>query len=265
MKIASIFIFALLTSIAFSAEKNFKITTEKELPNQLGIFREIEFTTSEDQTGTIYAAILNQRYHARLHLYENKIQWFADYLDALSLHHDFIIGINGGFYQTDFTPLGLFIYQGKTIKPLIRSSLLKSCVAIDKNNKILLETDLTQCIKVDNAIQTGPLLIQDGKVNTQLQDMQKKSKSMEDFFSPHKRTLLALTNENQLLMITTSSLSLIDTANFLQNNPDAFGVLKIKIAVNLDGGSSTGMFIRFPDGPFYYHELKHVKTFIFVE
>jgi len=208
---------------------------------------------------------LNQQYHAHLHLHESKVQFFADYIDALSRHHNFIIAINGGFYQPDFTPVGLFKYQGKTIKPLARNSLLKSCVMISENNKIILETNLSQCTKVNDAMQTGPILIQDGKINNDLKRMQKKSKSMEDFFESHKRTLLAVTNENQLLMITTSSLSLMDVANFLQNNPTAFGATKIITAVNLDGGSSTGMFIRFPNEPFYLHELKHVKTFIFVD
>lgn len=88
---------------------------------------------------------------------------------------------------------------------------------------------------------------------------------MKDFFGPHKRTLLALTNQNELLMVTTSQLNLMDLANFLQNYPAAFGANQIKTAVNLDGGSSTGMYIRFPDEPFYFHELKHVKTFIFID
>ncbi len=264
-KILFFIITSLLFSTAFADQNNFKIVRKKELPKQLGIFREIEFTTSNNQTGTIYAATLSQQYQAHLHLHESKIQFFADYIDALSRHHDFIIAINGGFYQPDFTPVGLFKYQGKIIKPLTRSSLLKSCVIINKENKITLETNLSECTKVNNAMQTGPILIQDGKINTELKRMQTKSKSMVDFFDSHKRTLLALTNENQLVMLTTSSLSLMDVANFLQNNPEAFGTSKIKTAVNLDGGSSTGMYVRFPNEPFYFHEIKHVKTFIFVD
>lgn len=264
-KLISFLFTALLYTTAFSAENKFHLVSQKELPNKLGTFREIEFTASNNQTATIYAATLNEKYRAHLHLHESKIQFLADYLDTLSRHHDFSIGMNGGFYQPDFTPVGLFIHQGKVIKPLVHNSLLKICVIVDKNNKIQLETDLDQCVKADNAMQTGPLLIENGKINSKLQGIQKLSGSMKDFFEPHKRTLLALTNQNELLMITTSQLNLMNLVNFLQNNPAAFGVTQIKTAVNLDGGSSTGMYIRFPDEPFYFHELKHVKTFIFID
>lgn len=265
LKIMMICIITLFCVTAFSAGKNFEIMTKKDLPNQLGTFQQIELTTSDNQISTLYAAILNQRYHAYLHLHETKIQFFADYLDTLSQTYPFMIAINGGFYQPDFTPLGLFIYQGKKIKSLMQSSLFTSCVVINKDNKLMIETNVTECLKTDNAMQTGPLLIQNGKINDHLQALQEKSNSIRDFFSPHKRTILALTSENKLILIVTSPLSLIDAANFLQNNPDAFGATRIKVAVNLDGGSSTGMYIRFPDEPFYFHEVKHVKTFIFVE
>lgn len=265
-KALSVFIASLAyISAAFSAENHFKLIVNKPLPNQLGVFREIEFNREDNQTATLYAAILNQNYHAKLYLHESQSQFFADYLDTLSLHNNFIIGINGGFYQPDFTPVGLFTAQGKKIKSLIHSSLLKGCVIINNDKKIELETDLSSCKKATNAMQTGPLLIQNGKINrSSLDALKEKSDSMKDFFGPHKRTLLALTNDNQIIIITTSPLTLIDLAHFLQNYPDAFGITQIKTAVNLDGGSSTGMYIRFQDEPFYLHEIKHVKTFIFI-
>ena len=262
-KIISIIFFILLCRTAFSADENFHVITNKELPNKLGTFREIQFNTSDNQNETLYAALLNQQYNASLHLHESKIQILADYLDELSRHNDFIIGINGGFYQPNFTPAGLFIYKGKKIKRLAHSSLFNACVVINKNNKILLKT-LNQCTETDNVMQTGPLLLKNGKADTtNIQRLKAKSK-LDDFFNPHKRTMLALTNDNQLLIITTTQISLIDAANFLQQHPEAFGATKIKMAVNLDGGSSTGMYVRFPNEPFYFHELKHVKTFIFI-
>lgn len=263
-RILSAFIILLFFSTAFSAEENFRVVEKKELPNHLGTFRTLEFNTPDHQIATLYAVTFNQDYHANFHLQENVIQFFANYLDAFTHNHDFIVGINGSFYQPDFTPAGLLIYHGKTIKPLVKSSIFKACVLIDQDKKIQLETDLTQCKKATNAMQTGPLLIENGKVSTDLERIQKKSKSLEAFFNPHKRTVLALTGQNRLVMITTSPLALFDIAHFLQDNPEAVGAAHIQTAVNLDGGSSTGMYIRFPDQPFYFHELKHVKTFIFI-
>lgn len=259
-----VIILFLFISSAFSAENNFHLIEQKELPRQLGTFREIELTTKETQGSIIYAVTLNQNYHSELHLNESQNQFFADYLDTLNQNHDFIIGINGGFYEPDFTPVGLFIYKGKKIKPLIHNSLLKSCVVINSNNKIQLETNLIACNQSTNAMQTGPLLIENGKINNKLEEIKNKSEYIKNFFGLHKRTALAITNDNQIILLTSSQLTLIDLAFFLQNNPDAFGTSQIMTAVNLDGGSSTGMYIRFPDEPFYFHELKHVKTFIFI-
>ncbi len=259
-------IFTLLFSAAvFAGKYDYHLITQKSLPHQLGTFQELELNTADNQTVTLYTALLTNHYHAALHQHESKNQFFADYLDDLSHQHDFVLAINGGFYREDFTPAGLFLYQGKTINPASSSSFLNACLTINNQNKISLETKLQECKKAHNAMQAGPLLIQSGQKSDRLSIMQKKSKSMEIFFNPHRRTVLALTNDNRLLIIITSPIALLDLADFLQKQADAFGVKKIKTAINLDGGSSTGMYIRFADEPFYSHELKHVKTFIFIK
>ena len=261
-KIFITFIVLLISTAVFSEEK-YQIIREKVLPNNLGTFREIEFDTNNNQSAIFYTVILNKNYHAMLHMHESKEQSDAAYLDELNQQHHFIVGINGGFYQSNFMPVGLFIYHGNLINNLTHSSLFKSCVVVNKNNKIILETELNECSKASNAMQTGPLLIKDGKINTELENLKNKS-DLLNFFDAHKRTLLALTNENNIILLTASSLGLMDVANFLAHFPNALGTSQIKTAINLDGGSSTGMYIQFPDEPFYLHELKHVKTFIFI-
>ena len=262
--IISILIFA-LSSMTFADQSNIRLLSKKDLPHQLGTFREIEFNLSDDQTITFDSALLNYRYQAELYQNENKIQLLADYLDELSQKNNFIIGINGGYYQANFTPAGLFMYQGKLIKPISHSPFFNACLIINDKNNVLIGTNLEACKNAHNALQAGPLLIEDYKKSSRLPLLQKKSKSMADFFDQHKRTVLAVTNDDRLLIIITSPIALIDLADFLEKHADAFGVKKIKIAMNLDGGSSTGMYIRFADEPFYSHELKHVKTFLFVK
>ena len=264
-RIVVMFSLLLFTLTAYARAENFHIIAQKELPVAAGTFRTIEWEMSDQQTGILYAVTFKPSYRAHFHWQENKIQFFADYLDTLSRHHDFMVGINGGFYQPNFTPAGLFIFQGKTIRPMVHSSLVKTCILIDQNRKIHLETPPDQCTRADNAMQAGPLLVENGAVNAALAALSERSPVMKDFFSPHKRTLLALADDRQLILITTTPFSLTDLARFLVAYPEAFGVKKIRLAVNLDGGSSTGMYIRFPDNPFYFHELKHVKTFIFID
>ncbi len=250
----------------FAVENDFQVMTKQILPNQLGTFQQVEFDAIDgNDPVTFYAATFNQRYRARVFQQEGDIQFFANYMDTLSESEDFIVATNGGFYRHDFTPAGLFIENGKVVRKAARDSLLRTCIAINKKQKISLETNLDDCSHALYAMQTGPLLISDGKVNDGIAILQKKMPHMQDFFAPHKRTIVALSESGELVSIVTSPATLLDVATILQDYPDALGVKKIKIAVALDGGSSTGMYVRFPDQPFYYPELKHVKTFLFIK
>jgi uncharacterized protein YigE (DUF2233 family) len=250
----------------FAVESEFQVMTKQALPNQLGTFQQVEFNAIDgNDPVTFYAATFNQRYHARVFQQEGEIQFFANYMDTLSESEDFIVATNGGFYRHDFTPAGLFIENGNVIRKAAHDSLLRTCIAINKKQKISLETNLNDCEHALYAMQTGPLLISDGKVNDGIATLQQKLPQMHDFFVPHKRTIVALSEKGELISIVTSPATLLDTATILQDYPDAFGVSKIKIAVALDGGSSTGMYVRFSDQPFYYQELKHVKTFLFIK
>src|SRR6185312_14224524 len=124
-------IFIIFLSGATLADQNtIRILAQKDLPHQLGNFRQIELNTPDNQTTTFYTAVLNNHYQAELYQNENKIQFLAAYLDELSRQHNFVIAINGGYYLANFTPAGLFIYQGKIIKPLSPSSFLNACLII---------------------------------------------------------------------------------------------------------------------------------------
>ncbi len=259
------FMLLAICSIAHATtQDDFQVLAKQPLPNELGTFQQLVFPSDENNNPiTFYVATLNKKYRAKIFQQEGNTQLFANYIGGLSNDHDFIVAINGGFYHPDFTPVGLFIENGKTLQKASRGSLLKACIAISKKQKILIEPNVKDCLDADYAMQTGPLLIHQGKINYKIPIIQENSIRLQDFFSPNKRTLLALSNDGTVIVITTSPATLLDVATILQNHSKAFGVDKIRIAVNLDGGSSTGMYIRFHDNPFYYHELKHVKTFVF--
>lgn len=254
----------MLCSNAFAADDNFEIVSKQPLPNEIGTFQQIKFKNNNSDDPTIfYAAIFNQNYHAKVFQQDGKIQFFANYLDTLSQQQDFIVATNGGFYRPDFTPAGLFIDKGKVVHSVVHDGLLKTCIAINKKEKMSLETHVDACSHAFYAMQTGPLLVSNGKINEEVEALEQRFAHMKDFFLPHKRTVLASAENGTIIAITTSSTTLSDIAKILQDFPQAFGVNKIKIAIDLDGGSSTGMYVRFADQPFYYPEFKHVKTFVF--
>ncbi len=234
---------------------------QKELPNQLGTYRHLQFLSNNSIE--IYAVTLNDNYHARIYQQPEKNQWFAKSISDLTREQNVILGINGGFYSTHFEPAGLFIDQGQTLQGLKRSRLLNTCIGVDRDQKLFLGKQRGDCLHAYYAMQTGPLLIDHGNVNQNIKTLEQKSKNLGTFFAANRRTILAETSDGKFIVLITPSATLLEIAGILKNYPAAFGAKKIVIALDLDGGASTGMYIHFPDNPFYFSEIKWVKTFVF--
>lgn len=267
MRIIIFFIYLINITACFASTVAIKPydTLKKDLPNKLGTFQHIRFESSTASSIDFYAAKLNSNYTARLFYQPETIQSQAKSIDELQTQQQFLVAINGGFYTPAFKPAGLFIYQGKTLSRLSRDPLLTTCIEVTKQNTILLKKNPKECLSANNAIQTGPLLVDYRNEHLSIDLLQAKLPRLKSFFSPNYRTILAQADDDSLLMITTSPLSLHDAATILKFYPQAFGIKFFKIALNLDGGSSTGMYVNFKDVPFYFHELKYVKTLIFVK
>lgn len=242
-------------------DEQFKMLEQRDLPDQMGVYRHTQFTAGDVE---LYSVTLNANYKARLYHQEEKNQLFAKNLKDLSQDLDFLVGINGGYYTPSYQPAGLFIEQGKTYQKTFKGSrILTSCIGIDENNKLFIKKDRQGCLQANNAMQIGPWLINQGEINTDIKKYEDKPGYLESFFNKNRRTILAKTNDNKLLIIIAPSATLLEAATLLKDYPQAFGVKKVITAVNLDGGSSTEMFIKFKDSPFYFPGLKPVKTFVF--
>ncbi|HEX2548462.1 MAG TPA: phosphodiester glycosidase family protein [Gammaproteobacteria bacterium] len=233
--------------------------TERELPNQTGYFRHVQY--SLDKNIDAYVTVFNDKIRAKIFLQPMDNQWAADHLNEMSKQHDFIVGINGGFYTTTFQPAGLFIQNGMRIRPLARSTLLTTCVRVNSNQKIYLEKNRENCLNAYSAMQTGPLIIDQGEISDEVYPANRVK--LNSFFNENRRTILAESTDHQIIAMVTTSATLSHIANILKKYPESFGVKKIKTAIDLDGGSSTGMYVRFAQEPFYFFEQRHVKTLIF--
>jgi len=251
-----LFSLSLFTSTLYAANQNFTALEKKSLPNHLGHYQHIQ--VSSDETIDLYAAVLNEGYTTHLYVQPEKNQHEAKTLHELSVENSFSIGINGGFFTPNFNPAGLFIQEGKTIKRPVKNSLLRSCVGINHQKKMHLGTTIESCAADQDAIQTGPVMIEAGKIHDQI----KNPPYRKEFFAPHRRTILAQSSDQKLLVIVTSAATLTDIAEWLNQHSDILGVHTIETALDLDGGASTGMYIRFEDSPFYFQEFKRVKTML---
>ncbi len=254
-------IFFTFAGSALPETNNFHVFTERELPNQIGSFRHVQY--SLDDNIDIFATIFNDKMHAKIFRQPMSNQIESNQLHEIINQGGYIVGINGGFYTKTFQPAGLFIENGTFVHSIARSKLLTTCVRINRDNKIYLEKNRENCLDANFAMQTGPLIIDQGEISPEVYPQVNKKLKLDSFFSKNRRTILAETIDHQILAIVTTPSTLIQVANVLKNFPESLGVKKIKMALDLDGGSSTGMYVRFNKEPFYFFEQRHVKTFVF--
>jgi hypothetical protein len=162
---------------------------------------------------------------------------------------NFIAGVNGGYFDTQFRPLGLRVINSTTHSPLVRAHLLTGVLcASSRGIEIARLGEFSQKKKCETAIECGPFLI-DGGMPVRGLDHSRRA----------RRTFVAVTRSGAATLGVSSDLSLADLASALAALPD----FKIWRALNLDGGSSSAFWFRRSDAtPFSILEEKAVRDFV---
>lgn len=167
-------------------------------------------------------------------------------------HHAFL-GINAGYFTPQLQPLGLLKINNEEINPIIHSNLLSGFVFINASGQISIHHKNTDYKTTLSALQTGPFIIRNGNI------------SIKGYANklPEKRTVLALTKSNQLIVIHTSEIDLYDLANILNQANNLLDIPNIITAINLDGGSSSSIALFLPERfPIILPELSPVRDVI---
>ncbi|MEI8292514.1 MAG: phosphodiester glycosidase family protein [bacterium] len=141
-------------------------------------------------------------------------------------------GVNGGYFHEDFRPVGLVISDGKTLNGFERAKLLSGVVGVksDGHVSILRSGDYDSAkFQLHQAIQCGPMLVEDGHAVAGLNG---------DRIA--RRTVVAKGMGGQAALVYISSVSLADAARILAL-PSILDTWKPQNALNLDGGSSSGL------------------------
>jgi exopolysaccharide biosynthesis protein len=161
-------------------------------------------------------------------------------------------GVNGGYFDTEFKPIGLRTSEGKTFSPLRRAHLitgilLQSSRGID----VIRAGEIFHIKKVSVAIQAGPFLVEGSKHIHGLNDSLLA-----------RRTFVGITSDNRVLFGVCSVVSLAELAEILVAAPVAADY-KIRRAMNLDGGSSSAFWCAREDGSaFSIPSQKPVRDFV---
>jgi hypothetical protein len=163
-------------------------------------------------------------------------------------------GVNGGYFDTEFKPIGLRVAEGTTFSPfrrarLITGILLQSQRGID----VVRAGEFSYAKKIVAAVQSGPFLVEANKRIRRLNDSQLA-----------RRTFAGIAIGDRAFLGVCSEVSLAELANILATAPIAADS-KTRRAMNLDGGSSSAFWFAREDGSaFSISGLKPVRDFVAV-
>jgi hypothetical protein len=163
-----------------------------------------------------------------------------------------IVGVNGGFFKPDFTPVGLLISDGKLIAPMQPARLMTGILSASTHEvRIQRLREFSRQEKTNTAVQSGPFLIDHSEPIPGLDDSREA-----------RRTFVATGTNDRVVLGTCSEVSLAELAAILATTRLADD-LKIQRALNLDGGSSSAFwFARENGSAFSIREQKPVRNFV---
>lgn len=163
-----------------------------------------------------------------------------------------LAGVNGGYFQPDRTPLGLVISEGKTIHPMEQSKILTGVLAVTPRGALLLRNgEFHPGRSLREALQAGPFLVDHGRPVTGLNETRRA-----------ERTVLLADRRGVTALLSTGPVTLAELATLLAA-PGLVEGMEIDRALNLDGGSSTALWVK-GEPPFSRPEWKPVRTAVAV-
>lgn len=173
-------------------------------------------------------------------------------LDTAMRANGCIAGVNGNYFHPDRTSLGLVISDGVEIHPFERAKLLSGLLVATKDGgfRLLRVAGFTPGRDILQALQAGPFLVDKGDPVPGLEATRRA-----------ERTVIATDGKGDGVLIVSDSVTLAEMAAIL-STPAIFPGLKIECALNLDGGSSSGLWIDSRPKPFYQPEIKEVRNYL---
>ncbi|MDI9819161.1 MULTISPECIES: phosphodiester glycosidase family protein [unclassified Legionella] len=199
--------------------------------SHLHVFR---INLKENQLSLVTAADLSRKYAS---------------VDEYAQHTQALLAINGGFFDDNYKPLGLRIYNKRQKTPLKKISWWG--IFYIKNQRAYL-TNINQfntSSQIDFAIQSGPRLL----INDRIPPL-KPGRA--------ERSALGITRDGRVIILVTDNLPLSTTelAQIMKAAP-----LNCQNALNLDGGSSSQLRAKINSFQLEVHGFSNVSDAVIVK
>jgi exopolysaccharide biosynthesis protein len=242
----------LLLAIAASGKAEWKILSAESESGRAGI--EHRHLSVEDaavgQSVTIDLAVFSSKSTA-LRVIDNPD---GQSLSAVMKREKFVCGVNGGYFDTEFKPIGLRVADGTTFSPLRRARLITGILLqSERGIDVIRVSEFSGTKKIIAAVQSGPFLVEGNKRIRGLNDSQLA-----------RRTFAGIATNDRAFLGFCSEVSLAELANMVATMP-IVADSKIRRAMNLDGGSSSAFWFAREDGSeFSITGRKPVRDFVAV-
>jgi len=164
---------------------------------------------------------------------------------------NFLAGVNGGYFDPEYRPIGLLIVDGMMLAPLRNARLLSGVLsASGKRAQISRVAEFSLAQKPDAAVESGPMIV----------DLGRSVRGLEST-KLARRTFAAIGGGDKAALGFCSDVTLADLSNIVALV--AIPEFKIQRALNLDGGSSSAFWFKRANGSaFSISEEKVVRDFV---
>jgi hypothetical protein len=240
----------LLVALAASAQAEWKIVSAETEPGRGGI--DHRHVVVEDAAAGQRAAVDVAVFPAKSTAVRVIDNPDGQSLGAVMKRENCVCGVNGGYFDTEFKPLGLRVADGTTFSPLRRARLITGIlVQSDRGIDVVRVSEFSRAKKIIAAVQSGPFLVEGNKRIRGLNDAQLA-----------RRTFAGIATNDRAFLGVCSDVSLAQLANIIATAPIATDS-KIRRAMNLDGGSSSAFwFARENGSAFSISGRKPVRDFV---
>jgi len=237
--------------LAATAQADWTILSSAPEPGRSGVVHRhvvLENGAGGERVTVDLAVFSTRSYTLRVLQNEGGTESLADVM----MREKCLAGVNAGYFDEKFAPIGLRMANGEVIAPLKRARLITGVlVASTRGVQIMRAREFSERPGITAAIQCGPFLVDRTKPIGGLNGA-----------NAARRTFAATTTGNRALLGVCSRVSLAELSKILATTSFAED-LRIERALNLDGGSSTGFWFDRENGSvFSIPERKPVRDFV---
>jgi uncharacterized protein YigE (DUF2233 family) len=249
----SIYCVLLFLAVAATAHAEWSVVSADSEAGLAGIVhRQMELENSQsNKSATIDLALFSIKSCA-LRVIDGPTSSHCDLANVMH-QQKCLAGVNGGYFNEEFAPIGLRIVNGRMIAPLQRARLITGVlIASSSGVQIMRVREFSRRQSATAAIQCGPFLVDRGQ----------RVRGLDDSRAA-RRTFAATGANDRVALGVCSEISLARLAEILATTGLAATDFKIDQALNLDGGSSSAFWFRREDGTtFEIPEQKRVRDFV---